>query len=56
VGLDFLKEVNAKINLVKNIIEHEGGIEALQFPELKDANFVKIDDKDVPMAIKINGD
>jgi len=52
VGLDFLKEVNAKINLVKNIIEFEGSIEALQFAEFKDVNFVKIDDKDVPMFIK----
>jgi len=52
VGLDFLKEVNAKIHLVKNIIEYEGDIEALQFPEFKDVNFVKVDDKNVPMDIK----
>jgi len=52
VGLDFLKEVNAKINLEKNIIEYEGGKEALQFAEFKDVNFVKVDDKDVPMVIK----
>jgi len=40
------------MEVTKNIIEYESGIEALQFAELKDVNFVKVVDKDVPMVIK----
>jgi len=51
VGLDVLKRVNAKIDLTKNIIEHDHGTEQIFYSKCRNVNFININDVDVPNAV-----
>lgn len=51
VGLDVLKRVNAKIDLTKNIIEHDHGKEQILYSKCRNVNFINIDDVGVPNAV-----
>lgn len=52
IGLDFLKQVSASINLKDGKIYHNSGSEKIEFFECKDVNFIEIDKIKVPAAVK----
>jgi len=54
VGLDVLKRVNAKIDITKNIIEHDHGTEQIFYSKCRNVNIINIDDVDIPKAVTEN--
>jgi len=52
IGLDLLKQVNAKLDFTKNMLQAGNATEKLQFTKSENVNFIKIDDESVPHAIK----
>jgi len=54
IGLDL--QVNAKLDFTGNVLHTSKGTEKIQFTKAENVNFIKIDDEDVPPAIKITFD
>jgi len=52
IGLDLLMEIDANISLTNNEIKFNGGTEPLQYRKCFNVNFIKVDDSDVPPAMK----
>jgi len=56
IGLDLLKQVNAKLGFTGNVLQTNKGTEKIQFTKAENVNFIRIDDEDGPPAIKITFD
>lgn len=52
IGYDFLKEIHAKIDIDKNLLNHIGGEEQLQLVTHKSVNAISIDNSTVPPQIQ----
>ena len=52
VGLDFLKEIGAKIDLDKGCIFYDKISEKLKFSNCADVNHIHLTDKNIPNSIK----
>jgi len=56
IGLDLLKEVNAKLDFTGNVLHTSNGNEKIWLTKAENVNFIKIDDEDVPLAVKATFD
>lgn len=56
IGYDFLKEINAKLDLVNNVIIHKGGEEKFYLSNNKEVNSIFIEKSSVPPTSKTDFD
>jgi len=56
IGVDLIKQVNAKLDFTGNVLNTRIGNEKIRFTKAENVNFINIDDEDVPLAIKATFD